>query len=476
MLGRVVIVSIILISLAIYLPGNSHGQTFIVNVNGISDNGIYPNGTPYSYYTTGIMGYASVNNITTNVSVISFTLAGNFVIDISNMNLDFLYLESAIYNESNGTIHFVDYIYDVSYKNASIMRPEPPLFPMIMGQGIEPNYKYYYYSSPTYIYVGNQFNISLNIEEIYKNEHASILFTYGINGITKILDNPYYVGAVREGYFVVNGSSTNPLGYPYDIEFVIGNANPFNNSMISYENGIVMMNLEYYNGYNYQSVENAVNYGSILPDVLNNASESEYVGSNGMLYGLIQPGNGVPGYIYDINNVSIINATMPSLTGMYFVNNSAYPIPFYNNGYLILTVGPGNYTIVAKDHIDGSVLIGDMGYEVLGNVTINATPGSIINVQIGNMYEVVFNYINAPKEIIGTEIKNIGNNQVVYIPPFEPVKVTNFTKYTFLANGSYEFIVTYGNNKIIGNFELYGNIIVINVNLKTGEYTIQNVQ
>ncbi|MGC8610029.1 MAG: thermopsin family protease [Thermoplasmata archaeon] len=476
MFGRVMLISVILMSLLVYLPGNSHGQALIINVNGISDDGIYPNGTTYSYYTTGIMGYASVNNITTNVSVISFTLAGNFVINISNMNLDFLYLESAIYNESNGTIHVVDYIYDDSYQNASMMRPEPPLFPMIMGQGIEPDLKYYYYSSPTYIYVGNQFNISLKIEEIYKNEHASILFSYSINGLTRILDNPYYVGAVMEGYFVVNGSSTNPIGYPYDIEFVIGNANPFNNSMISYENGNVLMNLEYYNGYNYQSVENAVNYGSILPDVLNNASESEYVSPNGMLYGLIQPGTGVSGYIYSINNVSIINATMPSLTGIFLVNNSAYPISYYNNGYLILTVGPGNYTIVAKDHIDGSVLIGNMGYEVLGNATINATPGSIINVQIGNMYEVIFNYMNAPKEFIGTEIKNVENNRAVYIPPFEPVKVTNFTRYTFLENGSYEFIITYGNNKITGNFELYGNIIEIYVNLKTGEYTIQNLQ
>ncbi|MGC9122647.1 MAG: hypothetical protein ACP5IB_01025, partial [Thermoplasmata archaeon] len=137
---------------------------------------------------------------------------------------------------------------------------------------------------------------------------------------------------------------------------------------------------------------------------------------------------------------------------------------------------PGNYTIVAKDHIDCSVLIGDMGYEVLGNATINATPGSIINVQIGNMYEVIFNYMNAPKEFIGTEIKNVENNRAVYIPPFEPVKVTNFTRYTFLENGSYEFIITYGNNKITGNFELYGNIIEIYVNLKTGEYMIQNLQ
>jgi hypothetical protein len=94
MFGRVMLISVILMSLLVYLPGNSHGQALIINVNGISDDGIYPNGTTYSYYTTGIMGYASVNNITTNVSVISFTLAGNFV----------------IYNESNGTVHLVDYI------------------------------------------------------------------------------------------------------------------------------------------------------------------------------------------------------------------------------------------------------------------------------------------------------------------------------------------------------------------------------
>ncbi|MGC8691994.1 MAG: thermopsin family protease [Thermoplasmata archaeon] len=475
MIGRITAIWIVL-ALVMVIPSYSHAQANNVYANGIADMGIYPNGTSYGYTTESIMGIASVYNISTNVSAISFSLAGNFLVNMSGNMMDFLYIDSAIYNESNGTVCFADYIFDDSYMNASIMRPEPPLFPMIMGNGNEPDWKYYNYNTG-YIYVGNTFNLTLKIQEVYQQYHAYMMFEYGINGVIRDYDNPRFTVPVNgPGYFVVNGSMLNPVGLPYDIEFVVGNANPLNASLISMENGTVLMNLEYYNGYNFQSIENAVNYGGILPDVLVNSSVSEYSSNNGMLFGMMQPGSGNTGYIYSIDNIGIINATMPSLSGIYEINGTDYPVPFYNNGYLILAIAPGNYSIVVKEHLFGSVLIGQMGFETLGNVSINVSAGSYYNILIGNEYQVIFNYIHAPKKLISTEITNLLNGKKTMIPPFEPANEENFTEYTFLSNSTYEFTVTYGTSKVTGIFTVLGSIVEVTVNLQKGSYTVQNIQ
>jgi len=476
-------ISIALIALMIFsVSSNVHYEsrsTKIVkdkqnNVNGISDIGIYQNGTTYSYGTTSIMGIADISNLTTNVSTVSFVLAGNFVLNMSGQMATFLFMNVAVYNESNDTIHMEDYVFNEFMSNGQMYRPDPPLIPFIEGKTI-PSTSFYFYSTPLYIKVSQPFNLTLRMSEFYRNYHGGISMQYGINNVIITFDQLRFLEPMNGiGNFYVNGSSLTPNGLNYDIEFVIADANPLQNNYISINSSSILFNLEFYNGFNYQTVENTVNYGLIVPDVINNASESTYFAGNGMIYGYMVNGTGTPGYLYTPSQISILNLIMPSLTGIYEINNTYYPIPYYNNGYAIITIAPGNYTLIIKQHMDGTVLIPiSMNYVVLANTTINATSGSYVMMNPGSSFQVIFNYINAGKYFIGTEITNILNGKKSYIPPFEPGSNGNYSKYTFLGNGTYMFMITFEKNKIIGDFMLTGYITEINVNMKTGSYNIK---
>jgi hypothetical protein len=113
----------------------------------------------------------------------------------------------------------------------------------------------------------------------------------------------------------------------------------------------VRLQLEYWNGHNYQIVPNAYNFGSDTAEGINNTlSQFSYYQKDGTISARIQPGAGQLSELYDQSQIGIINITSPLDSGTLYVTNasdpnpSAWQIPFVS-GEVTVTLYPGFYDL-----------------------------------------------------------------------------------------------------------------------------------
>jgi hypothetical protein len=175
--------------------------------------------------------------------------------------------------------------------------------------------------------------------------------------------------------FEVNGFNYAPDGSFYDSELILGG--PGGGSDTTDIQSNVLLQLEYWNGHNYQIVPNAYNFGSNTGEGIDNAvSQPSYYQKNGTISASILPGSGQLGELYDQSQIGIINITSPLTSGTLYITNASDPnatawqIPFVG-GEVTVTLYPGYYNL--QLYYQYAALFDQ------GNFTVSA--GQILNLQ-----------------------------------------------------------------------------------------------
>ena len=141
--------------------------------------------------------------------------------------------------------------------------------------------------------------------------------------------------------FVVNGSADNPTGYLYyDAEFVGGGpCCGYHTSLTG--GGSVYLGLEYWNGYNFESVSHASNYGYDTAEELTNASSSEAYDADGSLYAELASNTSDPdlkSVLWSPSTIALVRVDGPG-TSDATLDFDRTPTP-YDDGYGEFAVAP----------------------------------------------------------------------------------------------------------------------------------------
>jgi Thermopsin len=150
------------------------------------------------------------------------------------------------------------------------------------------------------------------------------------------------------GGFLVDGFAYNPVNY-YDSELIIGG--PGGGGQTTDTQSDLRLQLEYWNGHNYQLITNAYNYGSDTAESIGNAlSQWYYDEGDGGVVAEVQSGVGTLGKLWDQSGVGVIDLKTSLPSGTLEVRNSSnlaatpgqYP---FKNGEVTVTLEPGSYQL-----------------------------------------------------------------------------------------------------------------------------------
>jgi len=149
--------------------------------------------------------------------------------------------------------------------------------------------------------------------------------------------------------FVVNGFDYKPDGLFYDAELIVGS--PSGSLQTTNIQSDVRLQLEYWNGHNYQMVTNTYNFGSNTAEGIQNVlSQTYYYPDNGTIIAKITLGPGGLGTLYTQSQIGIIDIQSPLSSGVLSVKNASNPsaaawqYPFVN-GEVTVTLMAGYFDL-----------------------------------------------------------------------------------------------------------------------------------
>ena len=335
---------------------------------GITDFGIGPNGA-YTYNTSSFRGDVHVDSLKTQNSTgdPKLSIQLNVVLKFtSKSGGQYIYWvqDAAVFNTQDNGIYFLDNVWNMS--------SYPPY---MKSSGISGNGKVYDFGSRSYYAAvassslpGN--GISLGLPSVVGFEANSSINSQGEPQVNLAYNDGYgwitydtivftNVNSIATDYgFVVDGRQYSPIGSYYDAELIFGGAgNGWNTTNIQSN---VILQLEYWNGHNYQGVYNAYNFGSdTLEGIENVISDAVYFKDNGSMGAHISEGKGSLGSLYTRSQVSIINIKSFLNSGSLYIKNAtssgtgmSYP---FVAGDVNVTVAPGTYTLSIYDSNNGLV-------------------------------------------------------------------------------------------------------------------------
>ncbi len=121
--------------------------------------------------------------------------------------------------------------------------------------------------------------------------------------------------------FVVDGFGYSPGNF-YDSELIIGGAG--GGSMTTDTQSDLRLQLEYWNGHNYQLVTNAYDFGGDTAEAIQNVvSKWDYYPENGGVVAEVQSGAGTLGKLWDKSGVGIVDLKTSVASGTLDVSNSS---------------------------------------------------------------------------------------------------------------------------------------------------------
>lgn len=319
---------------------------------GITDYGIDGAGNPYVYSTPAFVGQVQINSLSSDNASLGFSHGIGFQLNVN------LYLQSgatvyvywvqdvAILNSSSGHIVFEDNIWNSSAAGASHLTSSS-----VRGNGslAVSGASTYYYDYASASLHGNQVflsfptNVTLEVVASVANGVPEVAFEYNDGSGWQTYDQavfPSSKGFTDYG-FVVDGFAYEPNGVYYDAELIAGGPGGGAQTTISSTN--VLLFLDYWNGHNFQEIQNAFNFGSDTLEGLNNGlSSGLYYLKNGSLFADITSNAGSLGPIFDRTFVGIVNISTPVVSGELYVNGTDYGSFF--GGEINVTIAPGTYT------------------------------------------------------------------------------------------------------------------------------------
>jgi hypothetical protein len=323
---------------------------------GIADYGIGPNG-PYEYATNDSVGTITITSLSTNSTgntKMTVQLNVNLAFTTNDGQYAYWMQDAAQIDTSSRLVDFIDNVWNASAPSANMTASG------IMGNGeviASNNKSLYVYNAAGQSLEGNNISltypttITLNMSTGVRSGEPTVSFAYddGFGMIT--YDRVNFTaanGLTSSSGFEVNGYNMNPRQLFYDSELVLGGYGSRSNTTDLQSD--VRLQLEYWNGHNYEMVPNAYNYGSNTAEGMDNVlPRFLHYTENGTIFTEIQPGAGQLGKLYDESQIGIIDVTSPLTSGVLYVANTRNPTdtsqyPFIN-GEVTVTVYPGNYRL-----------------------------------------------------------------------------------------------------------------------------------
>ena len=156
--------------------------------------------------------------------------------------------------------------------------------------------------------------------------------------------------------FVVNGARFNPDGSFENAELILGGEyNGLNTTAVASEVGL---QLQFWNGHNYQEVYNAYNFGGDTAEGIDNVKVGTSADPNGSLGAEVTTGSGTLGRLYSQSQVSFLAVSVPFESGVMYVrtvSSSQAPTGIYpfRGDSVNVTLLPGTYVanLISSDGI-----------------------------------------------------------------------------------------------------------------------------
>jgi len=406
---------------------------------GIADYGIGPNCSPYKYNTTSFLGIVRIDSLSTYNSLLNYlnytggpygmTFQLNVNLQFYNGASEYVYWvqDVADLNTSSNNITFLDNVWNLSEPNANMHNST------VSGNGTVANSSgtHFYYDCASPSMSGNDValhyttKIEFKIDSlITSSNQPEVAFMYndGYGWIT--YDNVVFkfISNLTKDYgFVVNGNNYEPDGYTfYDAELILGG--PGGGTQTNDNLSNLQLQLEYWNGHNFQQVANAFNFGSDTAEGIHNVvSSGMYYNANGTLFAQVANGNGSLRQIYNRTDIGIINVSTNMSSGTLIINGTSYP---FINCDVNVTLSPGHY--VWELYSSKSILVahGDFnlsaGQYLAQSIATYTATFTELGLQAGNIWYV-----------------NITGNFVTY----DSGPITNISYSFQLMNGSYTYTV-----------------------------------
>ena len=427
---------------------------------GITDYGIGPDGTPYEYNTTSFLGVASIDSLSTYNSSLNYsqyyggpygmTFQLNAVLVAVSGGITYAYWSQnvAFINTSSNSIRIEDNIWNYTSEGAEMHNST------ISGSGKIGNYSggNYYYDFASRSLPGNNIDliypstVKLRMNATVVNDHPEIFFSYNDGYGWETYDSAMikFLNITATPEFRVNGFMYSPVGTYYDAELIMGG--PAGGSQTGIVSSAVNLQLDYWNGHNYQMITNAFNFGSNTQEGVYDAGDSgKYYTGNGSLFAQITAGSTSLGKIYSSSDIGIINVTSNIPSGYIMINGTAYN---FTGGDVNLTLYPGEYAFQLYTSENVLVSSGDL----------SVSPGEYLPLAISGRYAVTFYEsglspgaswsvtLNGTREssITDTIIFMVSNGSYIYTVNSVPgYTVINGSGTLTIAGGNAELNVTF---------------------------------
>jgi outer membrane protein assembly factor BamB len=323
---------------------------------GIADYGIGPSG-PYEYATKSFVGIVTVASLlTTDRSadhLVSFQLNVEFEFN-TTCGLRVFWMQNVADVRTFGSVlcleNFVVNVWNWSDPSAII----DPSGISGKGQFGKPQDPYGYVCTRDGIFTPfnrtTPITITLNVTSgvSFSGEPTvSFAYDFGDGSVTYDMVTFTNVTVTSVPGFKVSGFNYAPEGGFYESALIMGGIFEDATDVLS----DVQLQLEYWNGHNYQIVPNAYNFGSNTAEKIDNVlSGFSHYSGNGKIFAEILPGAGQLGQLYNQFQTGAIDITSPLTLGTLYVTNASDPnatawqIPFVS-GAVNVTLYPGYYSL-----------------------------------------------------------------------------------------------------------------------------------
>jgi DNA-binding beta-propeller fold protein YncE len=363
---------------------------------GIADYGVGPGNTAYAYNTSSFLGIAQISSLSTNSSgnnEMAFQLNdvlvfGNGASSYSYWIQDVAFVGST-FDGNTPYIQFIDNVWNFSSSTASMYATS------ISGNGTvstSDGTGFYYDCANSNlpgndVYTNFPINIQLKVVAYMSGINPAVEFQYNDGSGWVAYDNVIFPFATSLTYydgFVVDGYKYNPYGTFYDAELIMGG--PGGGSQTIDKKSVVSLQLEYWNGNNYQQITNAYDFGSDTAEGISNVSSYLFYLINGV-YDYVYAGTGGLMALYDSNNIATVNILSGLSSGNLYVNNTF--VTSFVGGDVNVTIAPGCYDFQIM-YQNGATYY---------NEDAKVIPGQHLSLNFENLYNVTFIEANLP---IGT--------------------------------------------------------------------------
>jgi hypothetical protein len=431
---------------------------------GIADYGIGNRGLPYNYSTSSFMGNVTIESISMySPSVhsynVTFQLNVNLVFSYRSNQYDYWIQDVAYLNTSSLQITFIDNIWNLSAPNANMYNSTILGNGTIGNTGSKSGPSQFYYDFANSSLPGNNISLTTNSSFLLKvntnlgpgnSPEVSFLYNDGHGWVVYDKAVFYFASKLNHNpYFYVSGYSYNPANTYYDAELIIGG--PGNSSQSEDISSSILLMLEYYNGNNYQTIQNAFNFGGDTGETVYNAIGGWTYGSiTGRVAAYVQGGSGPLGQLYNSSELSSLKIITNISSGALYVKSLNYTgkplnVTSFVGGILNVTLFPGKYSIEIYDFATGEV-------KNYGSVTLSAGKETLLP---NSTYEVSFQENGLPA----------GASWYLNVSGINSGSILTDQYSVYLHNGTYNF-TTFSTDKDYRDLNESGVIVVNGTSLQ----------